>query len=40
MNQSVATVTGASRGLGRATAIREARDFPAVVVVARSSETL
>ena len=40
MNQSVAIVTGASRGIGRATAIRVARDFSAVVVVARSSETL
>jgi NAD(P)-dependent dehydrogenase (short-subunit alcohol dehydrogenase family) len=34
MNQSVAIVTGASRGIGCATAIREARDFSAVVVVA------
>ena len=40
MNQSVAIVTGASRGIGRATAIRVARDFSAVVVVARSLETL
>jgi 3-oxoacyl-[acyl-carrier protein] reductase len=40
MNQSVAIVTGASRGIGRATAIRLARDFSAVVVVARSAETL
>ena len=40
MNQSIAIVTGASRGIGRATAIRLARDFSAVVVVARSSETL
>ena len=40
MNQSVAMVTGTSRGIGRATTIRVARDFSAVVVVARSSETL
>jgi len=40
MNQSVAIVTGASLGIGRATAIRVAGDFSAVVVVARSSETL
>jgi 3-oxoacyl-[acyl-carrier protein] reductase len=39
-NQSVAIVTGASRSFGCATAIREVRDFSAVVVVARSLETL
>jgi 3-oxoacyl-[acyl-carrier protein] reductase len=31
MNQSVAIVTGASRGISRATTIRLARDFSAVV---------
>lgn len=36
----VAVVTGASRGIGRATAIRLARDFSAVALVARSRETL
>ncbi len=35
MPQSVAIVTGASQGIGRATAIRLARDFAAVVLVAR-----
>jgi 3-oxoacyl-[acyl-carrier protein] reductase len=40
MSRSVAVVTGASRGIGRATAIRLARDFSAIVVVARNAETL
>ncbi len=36
----VAIVTGASRGIGRGTAIRLARDFTVVTLVARSAETL
>src|SRR5215470_17606821 len=35
MEKSVAIVTGASQGIGQATAIRLARDFSAVVLVAR-----
>jgi 3-oxoacyl-[acyl-carrier protein] reductase len=38
--QSVAVVTGASHGIGRATALRLARDFSAVVLVARDKENL
>lgn len=39
-NKHVALVTGASRGIGRGTAIRLARDFPNVAIVARTRETL
>ena len=37
---SVAIVTGASQGIGRSTAIRLAKDFSAVVLVARNSDAL
>jgi 3-oxoacyl-[acyl-carrier protein] reductase len=40
MSQSVAIVTGASQGIGRATAIRLARHFGALVLVARDGEKL
>lgn len=39
-NKSVAIVTGASQGIGRATAVRLARDFSAVVLAARNCEEL
>jgi 3-oxoacyl-[acyl-carrier protein] reductase len=38
--KSVAVVTGASQGTGRATALRLARDFSVVVLVARNKESL
>jgi 3-oxoacyl-[acyl-carrier protein] reductase len=40
MNNSVAIVTGASQGIGRATAGRLARDFSAVVLAARNKDEL
>ena len=38
--KSVAIITGASQGIGRATAIRLARDFSAIVLVARDKDNL
>ena len=40
MTNSTAIVTGASQGIGQATAIRLARDFSSVVLVARNREHL
>jgi 3-oxoacyl-[acyl-carrier protein] reductase len=40
MKNSVAIVTGASQGIGRSTAIRLARDFSSVVLVARNGSAL
>src|SRR5579862_5534233 len=38
--KSVAIITGASQGIGRASAIRLARDFSAIVLVARDRDNL
>ena len=40
MNDRVAIVTGASSGIGRATAVRLARDFGRIVLVAQGSQAL
>jgi NAD(P)-dependent dehydrogenase (short-subunit alcohol dehydrogenase family) len=40
MKQAVAVVTGASQGIGRSTAIRLARDFSSIVLVARNRAKL
>jgi 3-oxoacyl-[acyl-carrier protein] reductase len=39
-SNSVAIVTGASQGIGRATALRLASDFAVVILVARNEEEL
>lgn len=39
-SNSVAIVTGASQGIGRAAAVRLARDFSAIVLAARNAEEL
>ena len=40
ISKSLAIVTGASQGIGRATALRLARDFSIIALVARNKESL
>ena len=40
MKGNVAIIAGASQGIGRATALRLARDFPAIVLAARNGDAL
>src|ERR1700749_4708651 len=40
MKESIAIVTGASQGIGRATAVRLAKDFSGVVLAARDGKAL
>ena len=40
MTNSVVVITGASQGIGRSTAVRLARDFKSVVLVARNRAKL
>jgi 3-oxoacyl-[acyl-carrier protein] reductase len=40
MPKSIAVITGASQGIGQATAVRLSRDFSALVLVARNRENL
>ncbi|MGC1648731.1 MAG: SDR family NAD(P)-dependent oxidoreductase, partial [Candidatus Sulfotelmatobacter sp.] len=40
MPNSVAIVTGASQGIGKATALRLAKDFSSLTLVARDEEHL
>ena len=40
MKDSVAVITGASQGIGQATAVRLARDFSALALVARNRTNL